>query len=242
MKHTKVLVLAATACVLAIAAAPISVRAKDAKPKATPLVHEIEEVGIILEYNATDEDAEIVLTMDADLPLARIVVLSPDRDRDGDRKPVLSLSSSNTKNLGLKELLVETPEPSLEQVLASYPEGRYIFRARTEAGDIARGSAVLEHDLLDAPEIANPADESTGVPVNGVVAEWNAVAGAVAYKLELEQEDLEIVLTADVPADATTFAFPTGWLVPNSEYAFGIAAVSEDGNLTVTEIHFVTAP
>ncbi|MGH8534301.1 MAG: hypothetical protein ACREV1_16695 [Gammaproteobacteria bacterium] len=44
----------------------------------------------------------------------------------------------------------DTPEPSLEDLMQTYPEGEYRFRGRTAAGKRLAGVAELSYELLPA--------------------------------------------------------------------------------------------
>ena len=59
-------------------------------------------------------------------------------------------------------------------------------------------------------------------------------------ELENESVDPEQVLSVELPADATSFDVPAGFMLPGSQYQVGIAAVGENGNITVVETIFTT--
>lgn len=196
---------------------------------------EVGDAEIFLENNQTDGDAEIVILIDAEVGLKRVKVLPPNSNR-----PIIALEAKNFPNLGVKEILVETPEPSLEEVKAVYPPGTYRVRGRKLDGGVLEQDMELSHDLLTAPAITFPAAGADDVSTRGFVIRWNAVPGAAAYEIEVEQEELEIVLKADVQADATSFRVPNGYLLPNSEYTVGVAVIAGNGNKSVSEAVFNT--
>jgi hypothetical protein len=196
---------------------------------------EFETASIHLERNVVDEDAEAVIEVQGeDDGLASLLVIAPDGRR------IARLESRNRRNLGVREMLLESPEPSLGAVLASYPEGTYRFIARTFDGEELRGEAELSHAFPDPVNITSPAEDAT-VPAAGLMIQWQPVAGVERYVLELEHEELETALLVDLPASATSFSPPAGWLLPGSEYTLGIGGIGENGNVTVVEIVFHTA-
>ena len=118
---------------------------------------EFELVTLYLEFNATDNEAEVVTVVDAEVGLKELKVIAPND------KTVLSLTSKTTPKLGQAEVLVKTPEPSLDEIKAVYPAGVYQFRAKTvDGGDKVIGEATLSHELLPAPVISTRATEQPG--------------------------------------------------------------------------------
>ena len=117
---------------------------------------EFELVTLYLEFNPTDNEAEVVTVVDAEVGLKVLKVIAPND------KTVLSLTSKNTPNLGQGEVLVKTPELSLDEIKAVYPAGVYRFRGTTvDDGDRVIGEVTLSHELLAAPVISTRA---TGQP------------------------------------------------------------------------------
>ncbi len=92
-----------------------------------------------------------------------------------------------------------------------------------------------------APVIMSPAAESE-VPAGALRIEWSTVPGLRKVVIELENEsfDPEQVLSVELPADATSFDVPAAFMQPGSEYQVGVAAVGENGNITVVETVFTT--
>lgn len=195
---------------------------------------EFETARIHLEQNVVDEDAEAVITIKGgDEGLRTIRVIAPDRRR------ITAYESRNRRNLGAREMLIETPEPSLATVLAAYPEGTYRFIGHTFDGEELLAEAVLSHEFADAVAVTFPENEAEDVPLE-VTLLWEPVAEAVGYFVEIEQEDLEIVIETNIPAPASSFALPAGWLRPGLEYVVGIGSISENGNVTFIESTFTT--
>jgi hypothetical protein len=196
---------------------------------------EFETASIHLERNVTDDDAEAVMMVKAeDGGLSRLLITAPDGRRIG------RFESRNKRNLGAREMLLESPEPGIGTVLAAYPEGTYHFVGKTFEGEELTGEADLSHTFAEPAHVTFPADGAT-VPAAGLVIQWEPVAGVSGYFLELEQEDLELVLEVSLPASATSFNPPAGWLLPGAEYVLGIGSIGQEGNRTFTESTFTLA-
>lgn len=203
------------------------------RPAAPPSIP-FDEATLYLEYNATDEDAEIVIDVDADVGLKRFMVIAPNGRR------VLDLRARDTEELGIRKIRLETPEPSLEAVLEAYPSGSYRFVGKSVDGQTLVSTACLSHELPSAPMLTYPLEGTVGVPTSGAGAAWTAGADAENFFLELEQDDLGVDVHSNLPEGATSFGFPEGWLIGDTEYQLGVATRGENGNLTVVEIHFTT--
>ncbi len=193
-----------------------------------------DEAVIYVEYNATDDDAEVVVSIDADLGLDRFAVIAPNG------KEVLSLRAKKRQDLGIRKIALETPEPTLAEVLAAYPPGCYGFFGRSVDGQSLFSSAWLSHELPQAPSLEYPQDGDVDVPTSGAAASWSAGPSAESFFLELEQDELGVDVKSNIAGGTTSFGFPEGWLAAKTEYQLGIAARACNGNLTVVEVHFTT--
>lgn len=187
---------------------------------------EFPEASIILEHNATDGDAEIVVFVKGgDEGLAKLRVYAPDGTA------VLDLSTQD-RTVGLREFTVESAEPGVAKVISAYPEGIYRIEGVTLGGARLHASASLSHQLPSRPELEVSKTEKT--------VTWSSVAGAVGYRIELEREvDGEDVmkLTIDLPATAGSFSIPRTFQVPG-DYQVGVAVHGANGNITVVEVEF----
>lgn len=202
--------------------------------RSTPL--EFDEAAIVIEYNATDDDAEVVISIDADMGLERLRIVNPCG------KEILDVRALHTDDIGLRKFALETPEPALDEVLDGYPEGWYRFFGKSEDGQKLYSEVWLSHELPTVPTITYPLDGATGVPTVGAVATWSAGSDAESFFLELDQDELGVDLKSNIVGDTTSFGLPSGWIRPDTEYQFGLGARSQNGNLSVVEIHFTTAP
>ncbi len=186
-----------------------------------------------LEYSDADQDAEMVLKLDAGVGLKRLVVLDPCGHQ---------MMRFAERDLGSKKITLETPEPSLAAVTQAYPAGTYQFLGLSVENQFVYGTVTLSHQLPAPAVIANPQNGAVNVPRTGVVASWAASAGATSYRIELDQDALGLVLNADIPVGVTSFAIPDNWIQPGEECELSIAAVRADGNLIVSQVVFTAAP
>jgi hypothetical protein len=221
---TGLFVVAGTGAALAALGA-----ASSSPPAAIPF----DEARIFVEYNATDGDAEVVIDIDADVGLERLSIVKPDG------KEVLNLRAKHGE-LGLRKFALETPEPSLKEVLSAYPEGDYRFLGRSVDGEFLFSVVTLSHALPDPPRLVFPLEGDAGVPTRGASAMWAADADAAGFFVELENDDLGTDVKANLAGDATSFGFPDGFLEPFTEYQFGLGSRADNDNLTVVEVHFTT--
>ena len=184
------------------------------------------EASIILEHNATDNDAEIVVFVKGgEEGLTKLRVYAPNNDT------VLDLSTKD-KTVGLREFAVESAEPGVTKVIGAYPEGTYRIEGVTISGDTLQTSAILSHKLPSSPELK--VDKTTGTVT------WSYVADAVKYSIELEQEvnnEDVMKLTIELPPTVRSFSIPKAFLLPG-QYQVGVAVHGANGNITVVEQEF----
>ena len=106
---------------------------------------------IYVEKNATDDDTEIVIeAVGDDDGLCHFRVVAP-----GGRE-VFHFDSGDRSSGGLREFLVESPEPPGDAILAAYPEGLYRFRGRTCDGQTFARADWLAHRMPPATVITSP--------------------------------------------------------------------------------------
>lgn len=213
--------------------AATSIAGAHGRPKPAPF----DTASICVERNATDGDTEIVMTaVPGDAGLKHFRVRSPDGRR------VFSFASPDPTVLGIREFVLESPEPEGDRILASYPPGKYEFSGRTHAGASFYSKARLSHALPDETVIIAPV-AGVSVPVEDLVIRWSAVPGVAQYLLELENEsaDPEQSLSFNLPPDATSFLIPAVWLAPGAEYQVGLATVAPNCNVVFVESTFATA-
>lgn len=200
---------------------------------------QFEDTLIYLEQNFTDQDTEVVIFVKGtDEGLKTLDVAGPSR------KKVLQLHSKK-RTLGARELVLESPEPGLDEILKAYPEGEYTFSGQTVSGMKLNGVATLTHNIPQPATVVFPADEADDVnPTEDLVIKWGSVPGAVKYLIEVEREEPEpeLTLQGQILPLTTTFTVSKDWLEANGKYQLSIAVVNADGNITWVEQTFSTTP
>ena len=190
------------------------------------------DLTLIFEVNATDGDGEVVLDLDTDLALERLTLFDPDH------RAVVKLATKDRGQLGISQMELETAEPSIEAVVQAYPEGVYHAVLRTTSHETFHVFVELRHALPELPVITFPVPDGD-VPASGAVVTWTPDPAVEAWVVEIENDELEQTLTAELPAGAASFSIPDGFLVQGETYQLGIAATGENGNVLVVEQDFV---
>ena len=206
----------------------------------------LEATKILIEMNATAQDAGIQLFVDGE-GWAQATLYGP----GGVGRLLHIRASGSVGQVGLTELYFESEEPSLQEVpleelFAMYPEGRYRIVGTTVEGRELVGSAVLSHDIPAGPSVIAPVE---GVPVDPAAAaiEWAPVTEPTGIQIRGYQVIVELPeparsFSVDLPATVTSVTVPAQFLQPGTEYKFEVLAVARNGNQTITEGTFSTAP
>ncbi len=197
------------------------------------VVSELEDTKLILELNETDQDAEIVLTVESDDGVRWLSIFDP-----GGFK-VLRLRSGDRGRIGLSEILIETAEPDVTNVLNAYPKGMYTVFVRTVSGSWLLSRVKLSHSRLPAPSFSPSAGEFVD-SAQDLIVTWNPVADAEAYILEVEQDELHVNITTRLEPGETRFTIPAAFLIPGTEYEIAMTTEAHNGNLSVAEGTFET--
>ena len=203
-----------------------------------PWASEFEIATINVERNATDGDTEVVLSIKpGDEGLKYLAVRAPNK------RSIIDVFSVDRSVMGMREFELESPEPAGSAILAAYPQGIYKFTGLSTSGEWFYGEARLSHQMPAETVIMSPA-EGSEVVAGPLRLEWSAVPGLrkVVVELENESSDPEQILSVELPPDATSLDVPAAFMRPGSDYQLGIATVGTDGNITVVEITFTTAP
>jgi len=216
--------------VVAAVAAVGLVASPEARPGGLPV--ELKEESMVIEYTASSGEATIVVSAEAETHLARIEVRGPTGP------PVLEMRTDHGLEQGFQGFVVETGEGTPEELMAAFPPGDYTLRARTVDGRTAFGSARFSHVLPQAPLIAYPS-EGMAVPTTGLEVSWVADPGVVAYRVNLEQHESD-VMTVVVTGGTGSFRVPDGVLAPGTRSQLEIGAIGADGNCTIVEVPFRT--
>ena len=199
---------------------------------------ELEEARIYIEFNQSGNDLGFHVKLDGEdwksltitNPLGEVVF-----EVEG---------HAGYEELGLTELFFEGAEPTLsefplEDLLALFPEGVYLFSGFTVDDEPITGAAVLTHDVPAAPRVR--------VRVNGdeVILRWRAVTGpaAILPDGEIEIEGYQVLvegLDITLDADARSFEIPEELLdsLDPGEVEFEVLAIDVSGNQTIAEGSF----
>ncbi len=202
---------------------------------------DFEIATIILEQNATDGDAEVVvIAKGGDEGMVRFSVTDPNG------RVVYAVDAGQSPiNLGGREFIIESPEPTNTQiVLDAFPEGAYTFEATTISGALLRGTPMLSQTFANPVEITNPVENST-VAREDVVINWSAVSNVDHYIVEMKVEfddGTEQTLAVTVDSSTTQFIPPQEWLIRGMEYQVAVGTFAIGGNTSFVEIAFLTAP
>lgn len=196
-----------------------------------------ESVSVNLEQTAEDGDSELTFeAISGTDGLAALKVVAPDG------RTVIDYKAADSK-LGMRHLTLETPEPKNDGTLkADFPAGIYRFTGTVTTGATLQGEATLSHKFPDIAHVVHPRPEAKNVPITGMQVKWNTVKDAAGFVLVIEQEKSGREIKAKLPATATAFTVSDGFLVPGLEYKLAIGTVAKDGNQSVTETTFITAP
>jgi hypothetical protein len=205
------------------------------KASATSVPFEVASVRF--EQNATDGDVEVVFEVKGgDDGLAKLTVVSPDG------RTVFDFTAPDASTLGIRQFNFESPEPgNADSLKAAYPEGVYSFSGATTAGEKLHGEATLHHALPATVSFVRPGADARDVSATDLEITWTPVKNLAAYIVEIEQEELEVNITAKLPGSVSTFAVPQGFLRAGTEYQVGIGTVAGEGNVSFVETSFTTA-
>ncbi len=188
------------------------------------------------EHNATDGDVEVVFEVKGgDEGLVRLTVVSPDG------RTVIDFTAPDTSTLGIRQFCFESPEPrDIESLKSAYPEGIYTFTGATSAGAKLYAESKLNHRLPATATFLQPGDRARRVAAEDLEIAWRPVRNMAGYLIEIEQDELDVNITAKLPRSATAFAVPAGFLLPDTQYDLSIGTVTEQGNITFVETTFTT--
>jgi hypothetical protein len=192
---------------------------------------------VFFEQNATDKDVEVVFDVKGgDDGLVQLTVVAPDG------RTVVDITAPDASTLGLRQFRFESPERGdVPSIKAAYPEGVYTFDATAVAGAKFHGTSTLSHTLPATATGVRPAADAEDVPVKGLVISWTPARNLAAYVIAIEQDSLEVSITAKLLGSAVSFAVPDGFLAPGLEYVLSIGTMTSEGNTTYVETTFTTA-
>jgi hypothetical protein len=193
--------------------------------------------SVFFEQNVTDGDMEVVFQVKAGKDgLAELSVVAPDG------RTVIAFRAPDASTLGIRQFRFESPEPTDFGLLkTAYPEGVYTFSGTTVSGARFAGKSTLSHRLPATAAVVGPAAKAINVPARNLKVSWKAVKGVASYLVGIKQPESNLNFTVVVPASATSFAVPDGFLSPGTEYKLSIGTVTGEGNTSFVETTFTTA-
>ena len=220
----------------------------------------IDNASVIIEVNATDQDAGFQVFLDSE-GWRDVQVFGPNG-----RAILRALVWGGIREIGGgTELFLESQEPEyesldeLEELIRLLPEGEYRFIATLVGGDYAIGRAVLSHMLPGAPKLVSPVpsptQECSRVSRSAAVIGWEPVTeplpmrvqaqtrdvNIAAYQVIVEDERAGLTLSMTVDAYTNEIMLPADFLRRGTEYRFEVLAIEAGGNQTISEACFVIA-
>lgn len=193
--------------------------------------------SVHFEQNVTDGDVEVVFEVKGgDDGLTKLAVVSPDG------RTLIDFTAPAPSTLGIRQFRFESPEPGdVETLKSAYPEGVYAFAGATAGGEKLHGESTLHHKLPAATSFVRPGPGARGVGASHLEIAWTPVPNVASYIIAIEQDELDVNITAKLPGSVATFVVPDGFLLPGTEYQLGIGTVTEEGNVSFVETTFTTA-
>lgn len=193
-----------------------------------------DSLTLTLEVNATDGNSEVILDAETGLPLERLALIAPDG------RVVQRIDASSPGGVGLSELRLESGEPGLEELLAAYPAGSYVVRARALDGTLLTGVVELAHDLparwrLEAPERVAPGE--------ALVVSFSAGPEVEALTIEVvDESDDTTRMAVTPPRGVQDVTVPANLLTPGGTVQVVGRARAENGNELLLERYVAVEP
>jgi len=202
----------------------------------TPL--RFEQHDLYIEYNATDGDAGLQVSGDAE-DWKRFKLL----DTKGRALIDVHASGRLRRPFGLSELFLEASEPPFSRVPFTtfkhrFAQGTYRFEGVASNGRRLVGSDRLTFVVPAAPKVTFPTKGALVDP-DGFRVTWEPVtrpAGVkiVTYQVIVKQGDRE--LSMYLPPTATGATIPGEFLEPATDTSGEVLAREKSGNQTITEL------
>jgi len=205
---------------------------------------------MIIEYNSSARDIGIQFFLDAE-GWEFVKIYDPEGEQvfKGMAKGIMLTQGGGT------ELFVESEEPSLDELplpvfFDRFPEGTYKFRGRTVEDQTLVGKVEFSHEIPAGPQVVTPVPgeeclQNVAIPV---LIDWNAVTVSIEgspieisrYEVIVENDTRSIDIFLD--PDVTQLTVPAEFFDAGTDYLFEVLAIAANGNQTITEGCFKTAP
>ncbi|MEN8181149.1 MAG: hypothetical protein ABFS46_01290 [Myxococcota bacterium] len=192
------------------------------------------DLAVFFEFNSTDNDLGLQVFLDAE-DWDRVVARSP-----AGKKILDFAARKEMAELGITELRFESAEPSPAEVLAIFQPGAYVFAGRTVEGEPLYGTADLSSALPPAA-VFTPADGDEVDAANTVI-EWVPIGGLAGYEVIVSNEDNGLSMTVELGPAATILHVPAEFMTPDAEYKTEVLTIALNGNKTIAEHVFTSAP
>lgn len=220
------------------------------------------EAEIYLELNNTDGDLGIHSLIDGD-PWKRLTIEGP-----REREILNIFVQNRLRWQGLTEIFFESAEPTFDELspekfFKRFPQGEYEIEGATLKNKEINSIAELTH-LLPAPpqnimvngtKLDEGCDDEEPTEVEaseaGLVITWDPVMKSHPelgitgkdilvehYEVVLEQEDLGLVFTVELPPDVTSVQIPKAFTDLGEEFKLEILVREESHNQTAVETCF----
>jgi hypothetical protein len=219
-----------------------------------------DEAEIYFELNNTDGDLGIHSLIDGE-PWKHLAIEDP-----RGRKMLNIFVQGRLRRQGLTEIFFESAEPTFDELpprrfFRRFPEGEYEIEGRTLYGQEMESVAELTH-LLPAPPtnvavnnlaVSEDCEADPGPEVlSPVTVTWDPVTHShpelgitdepievVLYQVVVEQLDLEVTTTMELPPDVTQVELPLSFTQLGGDFKIEIIVREESGNQTAMESCFV---
>jgi len=209
-------------------------------PPAQKAPVELEVSKIFWEYNSTDNDLGVQVSLDGE-EWQRLKIVNPVG------KTIFNVAGKGPyKQLGLSELFFEGAEPTLtdfplQDLLDLFPEGQYDFKGATIDGEKVTGSWMFTHAIPAGPEVSTEQGPGDLLRIH-----WTAVTGnppdfpvepvtITGYQVIVEPFQVTVpanVLSVTVPPEFVASLDP-------GEHGFEVLAIDASANQTITSGTFV---
>ena len=227
-----------------------------------------EEAEVFFEFNSTDEDLGIHISVDGDA-WKELEIEGPN-----EREQLEIAARSRFRRQGLTQLFIESAEPTFdeldpEEFFERFPPGDYEIEGETLDGEELESTTELTHLLPAAPvarvtgmngtfDADDDCDEIDVAIMPPVVIEWDEVTTSfdgdgfpdsepikvhnyevvVEAEVDVDGEELLIITSTILPPDARSYPVPTVFIDSSDEWKFEILVREESFNQTAIESCF----